>query len=184
MLDYLTTFITVLILYILYYLFRLISFRVVKVFLVCIEIAIVFYFIKSIFDGRFDDIVGAVSAQIVMIIIYVKIYKKDIKRKELYHIISKNNIIAVLISGFTNIEREKIDYAERILKKLFGFERSFLKKYNYLTASYSKNHIEVNIIFWHNEDYNLFVEEKNLEEFDITLENIGRGVAMKCILQL
>lgn len=114
--NFVATFLVIMVLYIIYYFIRIIHFELLKYYVASIALITIYSLIKNMLSYNIEGIILVLLDQAYLVLLCLSILKKDIERKKIFDVIKNSQIPAVLLSGITNIDREKIKVAEVKIK--------------------------------------------------------------------
>ncbi len=174
---------------VIYWIVRRIRIEYGRIYLGILEILVLIDFLYPIIVYDVIDVgkvIISISNQLFLLCIYQFIWKKEVERKSLFEVIKRSSICALLIIGFRDIKQEDINLAEERLKQFLTIEN--IKKgmsIGFFTYKAKEQCINIDVIFWKKEDYQLFMKEKtfNYGVFN-EIEERGKGVAFQYKLSL
>lgn len=168
-------FIITIMLYVIYYYFRIINFTLSRIYVKMLYIIFAFQGIISVFQNKYENMAIMVFALMMLYLVNIKIVKHDIERKELFSLIMESKIHFLLVNGFTNIEFEKIENAKMMLNKYIVSIENISKK-NFGFIAYDDGKIKINLLFWRKKEAEYFLQ--NCTSRDMIVEPIKNGCAI------
>lgn len=167
--------------YAIYFILRLIRFEIAQCYAYFCEMGIIIFIIYNIKISNWENVFAGLMIEVAFIILYIKVFKVDIERKVLFNEIKRYDLFPVFVAGLTNVKREKIEAMRKLLKSIMSVKEK-LDKRNFIFLVYNDDQIEVGIIFWNFNDYEIYLQEKG-EIYQHTIEKAGKGVVWKSIIK-
>lgn len=161
-----------------YSLIRNVMIKIIKYYLILIQIGLILMIIEATIHLNINVGIIYIASQFLLILGVIKIYLPDIKRKKLYQIVAKSQVITFIIAGFTNIPEEMISKYEVELADWFKTHER-ITKFNCCFVIYDKKtkEIQISMIFSRKDDYTRFIQNKCSDKVDY--EEAGKGVLVK-----
>lgn len=137
---------------------------------------------KKEWNSRFWIV--CVTNELLIIIFSLTIFRHDYKRKSIYEIINKNQLITIIGGRPFDFRKIKIEEAEKKLKSLFWISDKYIVPYNIVVMGNKgkcRNRIEFTFVFWKMIDFNRFVQSNP----SLAIEEISRsksGICAKTVI--
>lgn len=165
--------------FIIYFGVRNICFQLLKYYFVIVEMILIWITVRYFMENEVLDL-GMLILLIFyqgLLIYFVKVdYPKDSSRQKIYFKISHSHFLPVMIIGIQEIKCENIDCFVETLNYLLDTHET-MKKKAFCFFEYEENYITFRALFLKQSDMNMFIEGKDLLEFEI--ENIGKGGSLE-----